>query len=95
MAPGNNTLKYCNCCKQFITKGAELVHRRAMFTTLVELERLDIHLYSLEGSLNFVDITSIQALVARVLCSKVGSNWAIVDRSGSLARAVFNNEDGN
>src|SRR5258705_33825 len=32
MAPGNNTLKYCNCCKQFITKGAELVHRRAMFS---------------------------------------------------------------
>jgi hypothetical protein len=64
-------------------------------TTPVQLERLDIHLYSHEGSLDFVDITSIQALVARVPCSKVGSNWAIVDRSGSLARAVFNNEDGN
>jgi hypothetical protein len=32
MAPGNNALKYCSCCKQFVTKRAELTHRRAMFS---------------------------------------------------------------
>ena len=63
--------------------------------TPAELGKLDIHLYSDEGSLDFVDITSIQALVGRVPCSTAGSKWAIIDRSGTLARAVFDNEDGN
>jgi hypothetical protein len=63
-------------------------------STPAELGKLDIHLYSHEGSLDFVDITSIQALVGRIPCS-TGSKWAIVDRSGTLARAVFDNENGN
>ena len=49
---------------------------------------LDIHLYSHEGSLDFIDVTSIQALVGRVPCSNAGPKWAVVDRSGALARAV-------
>jgi len=64
-------------------------------STPAELGKLDIHLYSHEGSLDFIDITSIQALVGRVPCSTAGSKWAIVDRSRTLARAVFDNEDGN
>jgi hypothetical protein len=32
MAPGNNALQYCICCKQFVAKKAELAHRRAMFS---------------------------------------------------------------
>ena len=32
MASGNNALKYCTCCKQFVTRKAELAHRRAMFS---------------------------------------------------------------
>ena len=32
MAPGNNALKYCICCKQYITVQAERTHRRAMFS---------------------------------------------------------------
>jgi len=60
-------------------------------TTPVELEKLDIHLYTHEGSLDFIDITSIQALVGRVPCSN-GPKWAVIDRSGTLARAVFNND---
>jgi len=59
-------------------------------TTPAELEKLDIHLYSHKGSLDFIDVTSIQALVGRVPCSNAGPKWAVVDRSGALARAVFN-----
>jgi len=63
-------------------------------TTPAELRKLDIHLYTHDGPLDFIDITSIQALVGRIPCPQ-GSKWAIVDWSGTLARAIFNNEDGN
>jgi len=43
--------------------------------------------------LHFIDVTSIQALVGRVPCDTAGADCAIIDRSGSLARAVFNAED--
>jgi hypothetical protein len=59
-----------------------------------ELKKLDIHLYTHQGSLDFIDITSIQALVGRIPCP-AGSKWAIIDRSGTLARATFNNEGSN
>jgi len=62
-------------------------------TTPAELKKLDIHLYTHQGSLDFIDITSVQAVVGRVP-HKAGSTWAIIDRSGALARAIFNNEDG-
>jgi hypothetical protein len=51
---------------------------------------LDIHYYSRTAALHFVDVTNIQCLVGRV---KDGSRWAIIDRSGSLARAVYMGED--
>ena len=47
---------------------------------------LDIHYYMRDGQLDVVDVTSIQALVGRI---KDEGQWAIVDRSGALARAVF------
>ncbi|THH18872.1 hypothetical protein EW146_g2190 [Bondarzewia mesenterica] len=48
---------------------------------------LDIHYYSKENStLDIVDIQCIQCVVGRI---KDGSRWAIIDRSGSLARAIF------
>lgn len=53
------------------------------------LQGLDIHFYSKTGSLDIVDILNVQSLVGRV---KDGQRWAIIDRSGSLARAVFNEE---
>ena len=59
--------------------------------TPVELAKLDIHLYTHEGSLDFIDISSIQALVSRVSCSN-SPKWAVIDRSGTLARVVFNND---
>lgn len=51
-----------------------------------DLECLDIHLYTDMGSLDVVDITTIQALVGRI--KDDNNTWAIVDRSGSLSRAV-------
>jgi hypothetical protein len=51
---------------------------------------LDIHHYSKYGALHFLDINTVQCLVGRV---KDGNGWALVDRSGSLARSVF--EDGD
>lgn len=58
-----------------------------------ELEGLDIHFYSQLGPL-LVDITSVQALVGRA-DGGLGSTWAIFDRSGDLARAEFNIEEGS
>ncbi|KAJ7192610.1 hypothetical protein B0H12DRAFT_1002089, partial [Mycena haematopus] len=43
-----------------------------------EMEGLDIHFYSSQGSLDVVDITTVQSLVGRV---RHGKMWAIVDRS--------------
>lgn len=53
-----------------------------------DLKGLDIHFYSQLGALEFVDISSIQAVVARA-DGGLGSTWAIFDRSGDLARAEF------
>jgi len=47
---------------------------------------LDIHYYSQEGAFHFLDVTGIQCLVGQV---KNGYQWAVVDRSGSLAWAVY------
>ncbi|KAH9018362.1 hypothetical protein EDB83DRAFT_2570797 [Lactarius deliciosus] len=54
-----------------------------------DLEGIDIHLYSTTGSLDLVDITSIQALVGRIEYTVDGGGWAIIDRSGGLARAEW------
>ncbi|KAF8977094.1 hypothetical protein BDQ17DRAFT_1395011 [Cyathus striatus] len=47
---------------------------------------LDIHYYSCMGTLDIVDITTIQCLVGRVPLSN--NKWAIIDRSRSLAHAL-------
>ncbi|KIM37514.1 hypothetical protein M413DRAFT_30969 [Hebeloma cylindrosporum] len=57
-----------------------------------ELAKLDIHLYAHTGTLDVVDITSLQALVGRVKVQVGGGGWAIIDRSGSLARATYEEE---
>ena len=48
--------------------------------------KLDVQYYTKDGALEVIDITTIQCLVARV---KDRGQWAIVDRSGSLARALY------
>ncbi|KAJ7017125.1 hypothetical protein C8F04DRAFT_1338084 [Mycena alexandri] len=52
---------------------------------------LDIHFYSRTGSLDVIDITSVQSLIGRVEVPK--SDWAIIDRSGALARAQWLGEE--
>ncbi|KAI9434899.1 hypothetical protein H4582DRAFT_1818363 [Lactarius indigo] len=54
-----------------------------------DLESLDIHLYNTTGSLDLVDVTSVQALVGRVEYTVDGGGWAIIDRSGGLACAEW------
>jgi hypothetical protein len=39
-----------------------------------------------------VDITSVQAIVGRVKVQVGGGGWAIIDRSGALARATYEEE---
>ncbi|KAJ7666787.1 hypothetical protein DFH06DRAFT_984464 [Mycena polygramma] len=50
-----------------------------------QLSELDIHFYSRVGALNVIDIVSTQSLVGRVPIGE--GDWAIIDRSGNLARA--------
>lgn len=54
--------------------------------TSIDLDRLDIHLYSNQGSLDVVDVMAVQSLVGRI--PDLVEKWAIIDRSGSLARAI-------
>ncbi|KAL4244402.1 hypothetical protein ABKN59_010137 [Abortiporus biennis] len=49
-------------------------------------KELDIHYYEDLGPLEIVDLNSIQCLVGRICDRK---QWAIIDRSGALSRAVF------
>lgn len=55
-----------------------------------DLDGLDIHHYSKYGALHFLGIKNVQCLVRRI---QDDNGWAIVDWSGSLARAIF--EDDN
>ncbi|KIK15583.1 hypothetical protein PISMIDRAFT_114957, partial [Pisolithus microcarpus 441] len=53
---------------------------------------LDMHFFSdLQKSTNMVDMTCVQCVVGRVADSG-GRLWAIIDRSGNLARASYNGE---
>ena len=58
-----------------------------------EFSKLDIHLYSEMGTLDIVDITSLQALVGCVKTQVTGGLWAIIDRSGALACAVYDDNE--
>ncbi|KAG6837151.1 hypothetical protein H0H93_013741 [Arthromyces matolae] len=55
------------------------------------LESLDIHFYTTLGGYDVVDITTIQSLVGRVKSG--GRQWAIIDRSGTLAQALYTGDD--
>jgi len=68
-----------------------LIHRCILKEDDPQLAGLDIHFFSRERqSFDIVDITSAQCLVGRV---KSGNNWAIIDRSGKLAQAVYEEQD--
>ena len=56
---------------------------------------LDIHYYKTYGTPLVFDATCIQCLVGRVKMDSIGvADWAIIDRSGTLAQAYYT-EDGN
>jgi hypothetical protein len=51
-----------------------------------QLLGLDVRFSSNHGALHVVDITSVQCLVGRI---RDRGKWAIIDRSGHLARALY------
>ncbi|KIY51358.1 hypothetical protein FISHEDRAFT_37513 [Fistulina hepatica ATCC 64428] len=53
---------------------------------------LDVRFYSEQGPLDVVDIMSVQCLVGRIYDR---GQWAIIDRSGDLVRAVPEDDDGS
>jgi len=68
-----------------------LIHRCILKEDDPQLAGLDIHFFSKEKqSFDTVDITSVQCLVGRV---KSGNNWAIIDRSGKLVQAMYEQGD--
>jgi hypothetical protein len=55
----------------------------------IQIPHLDFHFYSGYSKLDVVDITCVQSLVARVPDLDTNDLWAIADRSGNLARALY------
>ncbi len=53
-------------------------------------ERLDLHFYKQHGRTEVVDLTTIQCVVGRILDR---GRYAIIDRSGTLSRALYVEED--
>ena len=51
-----------------------------------QLHGLDIRFSSNDGALHVADVTSLQCLVGRI---RDRDKWAIIDRSGNLARALY------
>ncbi|KZT72992.1 hypothetical protein DAEQUDRAFT_743254 [Daedalea quercina L-15889] len=51
---------------------------------------LDIHYYTNTGRYEVIDMKNIQCLVGRIFDR---GQWAIVDRSGGLARAMYNDDE--
>ena len=69
-----------------------LIHRCDLKQDDPQLSGLDIHFFSKEReSFDVIDITGVQCLVGRVKAG--GKTWAIIDRSGKLARAVYEEMD--
>ncbi|KAJ7234807.1 hypothetical protein C8J57DRAFT_1574508 [Mycena rebaudengoi] len=55
---------------------------------------LDMHYYRNAGRLEVVDMTCVQCLVGRVKTKVKGVDmWAIIDRSGTLARPYYNADE--
>lgn len=50
---------------------------------------LDIHYYRAYSTPLVFDITCVQCLVGRIKLDDFSSDWAIIDRSGTLAQAYY------
>jgi hypothetical protein len=53
---------------------------------------LDIHHYARDSSMDVVDLNTVQCLVGRVWI-EASKQWAIVDRSGQLARVQWDDDE--
>lgn len=91
------TIALSDSCKSLQPSGPTdsvfaLIHRCDLKQDDPRLAGLDIHFFSKEReSFDVIDITGVQCLVGRV---KAGKNtWAIIDRSGKLAQAVYEEPD--
>ncbi|KAJ7362705.1 hypothetical protein DFH08DRAFT_910807 [Mycena albidolilacea] len=78
------------------TDGATTYILAAIRTCVLEpedrdLSGLDVHFYSRAGALDVIDIITVQSLVGRV--KDVSNEWAVIDRSGVLARAEWVGEN--
>ncbi|KAJ7342463.1 hypothetical protein DFH08DRAFT_782878 [Mycena albidolilacea] len=85
-----------DACRALDTDGATTYILAAIRTCVLEpedrdLAGLDVHFYSRAGALDVIDITTVQSLVGRV--KDVSNEWAIIDRSGVLARAEWDGEN--
>ncbi|KAJ7232991.1 hypothetical protein B0H12DRAFT_1028765 [Mycena haematopus] len=83
---------FSEACRALNTDGPTTYILAAIRTCVMqpedpELRGLDIHFYSRAGALDVIDITTVQSLVGRV--KDVSNEWAIIDRSGALARAEW------
>lgn len=89
------TIRFNTVCSELDLDAPTTIIFAAIRTCVLDddesaLNGLDIHHYSKDGALHFLDIKNVQCLVGRV---KDGNRWAIVDRSGTLARALYENDD--
>ena len=59
---------------------------------LYKHSKLDIHFFKAYGTPLIFDVTCVQCLVGRVKLD-CANEWAIIDRSGTLAQAYYNGEE--
>jgi hypothetical protein len=58
--------------------------------TITPVLGFDLHCYSKMGGLGLVDLTTVQCGIGRV---RAGNTWTIIDRTGSLQRAWYSEEE--
>ncbi|KAH8093764.1 hypothetical protein BXZ70DRAFT_897296 [Cristinia sonorae] len=56
---------------------------------------LDVHYFTSEGALEAVDLSTVSCLVGCFKVDKTSHKWALIDRSGQLARAVYVGDEGD
>ncbi|KAJ6483371.1 hypothetical protein C8R45DRAFT_830568, partial [Mycena sanguinolenta] len=82
-------------CSQFYSSSERIYSMKCLLTRMLktrtpdhpQLQDLVIHFYSRLGALDLIDITAVQSLIGRIELGN--SEWVIIDRSGSLARAMW------
>jgi hypothetical protein len=84
-------VRFLAACGDLGLKDSTIILLAAIRTCILDasdpqFQGLDIRLYSNEGALHIVDVTSLQCLVGRI---RDRDKWAIIDRSGQLARALY------